>query len=443
MADGIVLIVFQFTMKFAVNSVTASGARLGLLTDFIRIPNVALETPYLLLHTRGASVPHLSYDLLQMVTTEVHTLQMPLTTVVDSAENVRKFGKGIAEFAGLKEYLSYVTLQDSGTSTPEGYHDKNSVSVWTKGGRKLLNPTSYISYVEGLKPDIFQMLSDGDTNITSSSKRVKKSVDATLKFAKLCDSLKNESEVLKQTPVFASVTGGYNSAERLRCIKTLKDFNVAGYILEGYHTNGESATNLNWKDVEPVLTEDLAALPESQPRVFHGPVTPCTLLNLVSKGIDIYDATFPWVVAERGAALIFPHSIAFNGQEHLDETLPLITNPADQNKELEKDGIVDGNLPANRLYEINLKDKKYFSDPKPLVGNSSCYTCRRYSRAYLYHLLTTGELLAPILLMMHNLHHYLCFFREIRLAIKENRLEGLQKKLTSFVNSREKSVSDE
>ena len=45
-------------------------------------------------------------------------------------------------------------------------------------------------------------------------------------------------------------------------------------------------------------------------------------------------------------------------QEHLDETLPLITNPADQNKELEKDGIVDGNLPANRLYEINLKDKK-------------------------------------------------------------------------------------
>ena len=64
-------------------------------------------------------------------------------------------------------------------------------------------------------------------------------------------------KVLKQTPVFASVTGGYNSAERLRCIKTLKDFNVAGYILEGYHTNGESATNLNWKDVEPVLTEDL------------------------------------------------------------------------------------------------------------------------------------------------------------------------------------------
>ena len=55
------------------------------------------------------------------------------------------------------------------------------------------------------------------------------------------------------------------------------------------------------------------ALPENQPRVFHGPITPCTLLHLVSKGIDIYDATFPWVVAERNGALIFPHSMSSNG----------------------------------------------------------------------------------------------------------------------------------
>lgn len=63
--------------------------------------------------------------------------------------------------------------------------------------------------------------------------------------------------MLKQTPVFASVTGGYNIKERLRCINSLKELNVAGYILEGFHINGESATNLNWEDVEPVLTETL------------------------------------------------------------------------------------------------------------------------------------------------------------------------------------------
>ena len=67
--------------------------------------------------------------------------------------------------------------------------------MWARGGRKLLNPTSYISNIEGLKPDIFQMLCDGDTNVNSSNKRVKKSVDSTLKFAALCDSLKANSEV--------------------------------------------------------------------------------------------------------------------------------------------------------------------------------------------------------------------------------------------------------
>jgi len=418
-------------MKFTINNVATSGARLGLLSDLSRIPDTVLETPYLLLHTRGASIPYLSYDLLQMVTTEHQVLQVPLTTVIDSVNNVRSFGKSVTEFAGLKEHLSYVTPQDSGTTTPEGYHDKNSVSVWGRAGRKLLNPTSYFALVEGLKPDIFQMLYDGDTNVNSSIKRVKKSVDTTLKFATVCASLKDESEVLKQTPIFASVTGGYNIQERLRCIKSLKEWNVSGYTLEGFHTNGESATNMNWEDVEPILTETLGALPENRPRIFHGPVTPCTLLHLVSKGIDIFDATFPWVVAERSGAFIFPNSMSFDGHEHLNETLPLIKNPISQKNEIkEEDQQID------RSYEINLRDKRYFSDPNPLVKNCSCYCCRKYSRAYLHHLLTTGELLAPILLMMHNLHHYLHFFREIRLAIKEDRLESLQKKLTSFINSR-------
>jgi len=152
-----------------------------------------------------------------MVTTEHQVLQVPLTTVIDSVNNVRSFGKSVTEFAGLKvsrnsfinllqnyawnvsfkfqEHLSYVTPQDSGTTTPEGYHDKNSVSVWGRAGRKLLNPTSYFALVEGLKPDIFQMLYDGDTNVNSSIKRVKKSVDTTLKFATVCASLKDESEV--------------------------------------------------------------------------------------------------------------------------------------------------------------------------------------------------------------------------------------------------------
>ena len=89
-----------------------------------------------------------------------------------------------------------MTLQDSGTATPEGYHLKNSVSIWTRGGRKLVDAPFYVSCIEAMKPDVFQMLSDGDYNINSSSKRLKKSVDATVKFASICANLREKCDVL-------------------------------------------------------------------------------------------------------------------------------------------------------------------------------------------------------------------------------------------------------
>nr|SVE82567.1 EOG090X08JG [Daphnia magna] len=432
-------------MKFTVSLVAKSSARLGSLSEFTRIPEAVLETPLLFLHTRGAAVPHLSYDLMQMVSTENHILQMPLVTLVDHTKNVKAFGKGIAEFAGLKEYLNYVSVQDSGTTTPEGYHEKNSISLWTRGGRKLIDPQTYITCIEALKPDMFQAIVDGDTTSNSSVKRVRRSVDDTVKFAGICADLKEKSEVLKDTPMLACITGGYNIKERLRCITELKGLGVAGYVLEGFHTNGESATNLSWEDLEPVLTETLGSLPDNLPRAFHGPVTPIILLKLVSKGIDIFDATFPWLVAERAGALIFPNTLP-KGKAPITETLPSVKSPAliAQNErdgslgnENNKDELVD------RVFEINLKDKLYFNDTRPLVEDCSCYCCRKYSRSYVHHLSATSELQGPILLMMHNLHHYINFFRSIHLAIREDQLQALHSTLEQFVTSRRSGKLDD
>nr|SVE73639.1 EOG090X08JG [Daphnia atkinsoni] len=418
--------------------VAKSSARLGSLSEFTRIPEVVLETPLLLLHTRGAAVPHLSHDLLQMVSTGNHILQMPLVTLVDHTKNVKAFGKGIADFSGSKEYLNYVPIQDSGTATPEGYHEKNSISLWTRGGRKVVDPQTYMTCIEALKPDMFQAILDGDTTSSSSVKRVKRSVDDTVKFAGICADLKEKSEILKDTPMLVCITGGYNIKERLRCITELKGLDAAGYVLEGFHTNGESATNLSWDDMEPVLTETLGQLPANLPRVFHGPVTPTILLKLVSKGVDIFDATFPWLVAERGGALVFPNSLT-KGNAYVTETLPSLKSSTliapdgkDGSSENEngKEKIVD------RVYEIYLKDRLYFNDTRPLMEGCSCYCCRKYSRSYVHHLTTISELQGPILLMMHNLHHYINFFRSIHLAIKEDQLEALQSTLEEFVTSR-------
>lgn len=72
---------------------------------------------------------------------------------------------------------------------------KNAVSVWTRGGRKLIDTTTFVSSMEALKPDVFQMLADSDTTLNSSTKRVKNSVDATIKFAAICAEAKEKSEV--------------------------------------------------------------------------------------------------------------------------------------------------------------------------------------------------------------------------------------------------------
>lgn len=77
-------------------------------------------------------------------------------------------------------------------------------------------------------------------------------------------------------------------------------------------------------------------------------------------------------------------------------------------------------------YEINLKEKKYQEDFSPLVRGCSCYCCKNHTRAYVHHLLVTNELLAGVLLMMHNFEHYFGFFHSIREALKSDRLAQLK-----------------
>jgi len=68
--------------------------------------------------------------------------------------------------------------------------------------------------------------------------------------------------------------------------------------------------------------------------------------------------------------------------------------------------------------KINIKNSKYREDDKPIDPDCHCYTCRNYSRAYLRHLYTTGELLAGHLGTIHNLNFYMELIREARRHIK-------------------------
>lgn len=90
---------------------------------------------------------------------------------------------------------------------------------------------------------------------------------------------------------------------------------------------------------------------------------------------------------------------------------------------------IDGNgvhVSNDTIYEISLKDDKYREDFEPLIESCQCLCCRKHTKAYIHHLLMTKELLAPVLLSVHNLHHYLEFFKSIRTAVKKEDLELLR-----------------
>lgn len=79
--------------------------------------------------------------------------------------------------------------------------------------------------------------------------------------------------------------------------------------------------------------------------------------------------------------------------------------------------------------KINLFATIYRNDALPLMEGCNCYTCSRHTKAYINHLLSTHEMLAQTLLEIHNTHHFLEFFQDIRYAhgsMRDNRLkEGI------------------
>ena len=146
----------------------------------------------------------------------------------------------------------------------------------------------------------------------------------------------------------------------------------AGYSIGGLAV-GESH-----KEMNAVLDFTTPMLPEDKPRYLMGVGTPFDIINGIAAGLDMFDCVLPTRNARNGT---------------------LYTSQG----------------------KINIKRKEYAEDKSPLDPNCSCYTCRTFSKAYLRHLYTAGELLAFRLNSLHNLTYFLDLVRGAREAIKEGR----------------------
>jgi queuine tRNA-ribosyltransferase len=191
-----------------------------------------------------------------------------------------------------------------------------------------------------------------------------------LRWAKRCREIAVESGFLGSGHlVFAIAQGSTYDDLRRQAAEELAALDFPGYAVGGVSVG----------EPEPEMLKQVAAttpfLPADKPRYTMGLGTPPQILKMIALGVDMFDCVLPTRVAR--------HGLAFTP---------------------------DG--------PINLRNEKFRADPAPVVDGMDNYTCRNFSRAYLRHLVTSGEMLGGTLLTIHNLHFFLDLMRQARAHIE-------------------------
>lgn len=385
-------------MKFHIVTPQKQAPRLGILKDIKGKPDVEIRTPCPLLHTQGGHIPHITHEIFKLVSKDAQILQIPLVSVCQFKETMQYYDGTISEFIGSKSSLTCLTVNDPSDLTKQGHHCKDQVPIWTKHGKIMFNSTMYMNLIENFQPDMYCLLSDGDTNITSAPKRISKAVEQTILFNKQCLEHHQKSEKLKGKFVIAPIAGGYCLKSRKKCIETItpNSNDVGGFLIDGLHNNGPEVEFLPFDEIQGVIKYVIENISSDKLCAVQGCWNPITIVKLVQLGVDLFDTSYCRILTERSAAMTF----AIEEDENCD------------------------------MYEVNLRNADFAEDFTPIMSSCGCLTCREYTKSYIHHLLTVQELLGPILIMIHNIFHYLRLFRKIRDCISNNRLSMLEQRLS-------------
>jgi queuine tRNA-ribosyltransferase len=171
---------------------------------------------------------------------------------------------------------------------------------------------------------------------------------------------------------FAIVQGGAVPALRIESAQTLSGMDFHGFAIGGLAV-GEP------QDVMLAMIETVMPhIPDGKPHYLMGVGTPDDILESVRRGVDMFDCVMPTRAGRHGLAY-------------------------------------------TRSGRINLRNAKHAADPRPLDDGCSCPATRDYSRAYLHHLVKSGEILAMMLLTWNNLAYYQDLMAGARAAIAQGR----------------------
>ncbi len=187
-----------------------------------------------------------------------------------------------------------------------------------------------------------------------------------------------DDTINKEQMLFGINQGGTFEDIRIEQAKRISEFDLDGYALGGL------AVGETHEQMYDILDKTIPYLPLEKPTYLMGVGTPANILESVDRGVDFFDCVYP----------------TRNGRH--------------------------GHLYTNKG-KINLFNAKYETDDRPIEEGCGCPTCKRYSRAYIRHLLKAKEMLGMRLCVLHNLYFYNTMMEEIRLAIEEHRYSEYKK----------------
>ncbi len=300
--------------------------------------------------------------------------------------NLRPGPEIVRKAGGLHRFMNYhrPILTDSGgfqvfslaklrRVTDEGVEFSSHID----GSLHFISPEKAIDIQQDLGADII-MCFDECIPYPSTYEYAKTAMERTTRWARRCLEYHKKPE----QALFGIIQGGTYKDLRLRSAEEIVALGFPGYAIGGLSV-GEPK-EIMYETIE--LLE--SRLPADKPRYLMGVGEPEDLLEGVKRGIDMFDCVLPTRLARHGTAY-------------------------------------------TATGKLVVRNAQYAEDFGPLDPECTCPVCRQYSRAYLRHLIKSGEILGLRLLSYHNVHFLVELMKRIRESLENNTFEVFRR---SFLN---------
>jgi queuine tRNA-ribosyltransferase len=340
------------------------NARLGKITT----PKGIIDTPaFMPVGTQGTVKGIFTNDILKTNTQIIlgntyHLMLRPGVEVLN-------------KFHGLHSFMNW----DKPILTDSGGYQIMSLSKFNKidyemgaifsshldGKKIILSPEKSVQVQKSINSDILMVL-DECPKLTDDKKILSDAINVSTHWAKRS---KIEFGNDKTKGLFGIAQGGLYKDLRLESIEKLIEIDFNGYAMGGL------AVGEKQHDMFKILNETTNFLPKEKPRYLMGVGTPSDILGAVKEGIDMFDCVMPTRSGRTGLAFTW-----------------------------------EG--------KVNLKNSKYQKDISPLDETCQIRDLYKYSKSYLNHLIKSNEMMASMLISLHNIYFYQQFMREIRASIQ-------------------------